>query len=160
MMTSQEVIIVPMDGHANQWVLLYPLICEELENRTFQVPSVKSPGTDFLHSINKGHGDLFSGHENAALIYMALLMSRAAGALATLFTEQSRGVKEPEKVTRTPCSATPVNVRSTQPSCLEKRLLWPLTRVLMSSRSLKRFENDVCAVRGALPACRRPGRPR
>ncbi len=59
MMTSQEVIIVPMDGHANQWVLFYPLICKETENRTFRFPLVKSPGTDFLHSINKGTGIFF-----------------------------------------------------------------------------------------------------
>jgi len=71
---------------------------------------------------------------------MALLMCPAAGASAALFTEQLRGVKEPEEVPRTSCSATPVNVRLTQPSCLEKRLLWTLTNVLMSSRSLKRID--------------------
>ena len=48
MMTFMKVIIVPMDGHANQWGVFSPLICKETENHAFRFPLVKSPRTDFL----------------------------------------------------------------------------------------------------------------
>jgi hypothetical protein len=52
-------------------------------------------------------------------------VKRAAGALAALFTEQFGSVREIQKVHRTPCSATPVNARVINPSCLKKDCCGP-----------------------------------